>query len=213
MGTNDNRSRSSDKRSDAKRLRRGEPEDSASFGRARGMVEEEPTPEIDQLSSIQARYAGVSEQDLSRKRIYEELFFTNTMDPYTQLGSARTQRAEQQVKASKAYLQKMTSSKKNLMQIKFIPDAGGQINWISDLDTAFGAINKCAPSLQSETMGGRKAAGGRNKNIKRPSERKKALPRTRSKAGQGSRRTGVIPEGSPNPVPRRCNAIMDDEIS
>ena len=75
------------------------------------MVKEEPRPEIDQLSSMKARYAGVSEQDVSRKHIYEELFFANSMDPFTQLGSARTQWAEQQVKATKSYLQKMTSSK------------------------------------------------------------------------------------------------------
>ena len=34
------------------------------------------------------------------------------MNPYAQIGSARTQWAEQQVKAGKAYLQKMTSIKK-----------------------------------------------------------------------------------------------------
>ena len=62
------------------------------------------------------------------------------MDPYTQLGYARLQWGEQQLKASKAYLQKMTSGEKNLMQITFIPD----------LDSAFTVLNKCAASLQIE---------------------------------------------------------------
>ena len=73
------------------------------------------------------------------------------MGPFAALGSARTQWAEQQqVKESKAYLQKMTSTTKNLMQITFIPDAGGQINWIAGIGDAFTSINKCAASLQSD---------------------------------------------------------------
>ena len=60
------------------------------------------------------------------------------MNPYTTKGSARTQWGEQQVKASKNYLGKMTNTSRNLMQISFIPDAGGQINWVNDLEAAFG---------------------------------------------------------------------------
>ena len=44
----------------------------------------------------------------------------------------------------------MTSTKKNLMRITFIPDAGGKINWIAVLGDAFTIINKCAASIQSE---------------------------------------------------------------
>ena len=72
------------------------------------------------------------------------------MGPYTQHGAARSQWAEQQVKASKNYLKKMTSTTRNLMQISFIADAGGQINWVSDLDAVFVAINKSTTSLQKE---------------------------------------------------------------
>ena len=71
------------------------------------------------------------------------------MGPYASLGSARTQWAEQQVKEIKVYLQKTTPTK-NIMQITFIPDAGGEINWIADLDDASTIINKCAASLRSE---------------------------------------------------------------
>ena len=59
------------------------------------------------------------------------------MGPYASQGSARTQRGEQQVKASENYLKKMTATSRNLMQISFIPDDGGQINWINDLDAVF----------------------------------------------------------------------------
>ena len=72
------------------------------------------------------------------------------MGPYTSQCAARTQWAEQQVKASKNYLKKMTSTTRNLMQISFIQDAGGQINWVADLDAVFVSINKCVNSLQNE---------------------------------------------------------------
>ena len=142
---NTNRSRNS-----AKRCRDDEPEDVCSNGRPRFMVKEEPPSDGDQFATMKARYAGVTEQDIARKHIYEELFFSNSMDPFTQLGAARTQWAEQQVRATKTYLQKMTSSKKPLTQRSFIPDAGGQINWISDLDAVFTAINRSVTSLQNE---------------------------------------------------------------
>ena len=72
------------------------------------------------------------------------------MDPYTQHGAARTQWAEQQVKASKNYLKKMTGATKNLMQRSFINDAGGQLNWINDLDAVFATISKLITSLQND---------------------------------------------------------------
>ena len=72
------------------------------------------------------------------------------MDPYTQHGAARTQWAEQQVKASKNYLKKMTGATKNLTQLSFIQDDGGQINWINDLDAVFVTINKLITSLQND---------------------------------------------------------------
>ena len=147
---NSNRPRHSDSQSAVKKPRFDGMDDSATHGLARRQVKEEPVSEIDNPLSLKASYSGITEQDLSCKHIYEELFFTPAMGPFTQVGSARTQWAEQQVKARKTYLQKMTSSKKNLMQITSIPDAGGQINWISDVDTAFSSINKNATSLQSE---------------------------------------------------------------
>ena len=36
------------------------------------------------------------------------------------------------------------------MQISFIQDAGGQINWVADLDAVFVNVNKCVNSLQNE---------------------------------------------------------------
>ena len=72
------------------------------------------------------------------------------MDPYTQQGAARAQWAEQQVKASKTYMKKMTATTRNLMQISFIQDAGGQINWANDLEAVFVCIDKSINSLQSE---------------------------------------------------------------
>ena len=72
------------------------------------------------------------------------------MDPYSQKGAARTQWAEQQVKASKNYLKKMTATTRSLMQLSFIQDAGGQINWVNDLDAVFACVNKSINSLQSE---------------------------------------------------------------
>ena len=71
------------------------------------------------------------------------------MDPYSPQGAARSQWAEQQVKASKNYLKKMTSTTRNLMQISFIADAGVQINWVGDLDAALVCINKSISSLQN----------------------------------------------------------------
>ena len=85
----------------------------------------------------------------SRKYIYTELFHTNSMGPYTQQGAARTQWEEQQAKSPKNYLKKMTSATKNLMQISFIRDAGGQINWVGDLDAVFVCINRSINPLQS----------------------------------------------------------------
>ena len=44
----------------------------------------------------------------------------------------------------------MTSTARNLMQISFIADDGGQINRVNDLDAVFAAINKSTTSLQKE---------------------------------------------------------------
>ena len=72
------------------------------------------------------------------------------MDPYAQQGAARTQWAEQHVKASKNYLKKMTSDTRNIMQISSTRDAGGQINGVSDLDAVFVYINKSVNSTHRE---------------------------------------------------------------
>ena len=34
------------------------------------------------------------------------------------------------------------------MQISFLPDAGGQLNWLSELEQVFVTVNKAASSLQ-----------------------------------------------------------------
>ena len=78
------------------------------------------------------------------------------MGPIASIGSARTQWGEQKVKAIKVYLQKMTPTKKNIMQITFIPESGGKINWIAFIDAEFTTINKCAAPPQSEKRGAEK---------------------------------------------------------
>ena len=54
------------------------------------------------------------------------------------------------LKAPRNYLNTMTSTRKNLKQITFMADAGGQINWLADLEAAFTTINKSAPTLKNE---------------------------------------------------------------
>ena len=56
------------------------------------------------MSKMRDLYRMVTERESSGKSYFDELFFTDAMDLYTEEGFHRLQRGEQQVKASKNYL-------------------------------------------------------------------------------------------------------------
>ena len=129
-------------------------------------IEEEPVNVDDELLNIKDMYRRLTDADIAGGNIYDELFFTHNMDPFTTTGTRRLQWGEQQVMASHNYLNTMTSTKKNMKQITFTQDAGGQLSWIADLGVAFTTINKAASPLQSEKWDAKRQLSDATKILK-----------------------------------------------
>ena len=90
------------------------------------------------LNKMKQLYQDVTDDDVDSIQIYEKLFFTESMNPYTRGGTAKLLLADAKVKASISYHDSKTSTRKNTKQISNASTATGKEAF---LDLAFWPFN------------------------------------------------------------------------
>ena len=90
------------------------------------------------LNKMKQLYQDVTDDDVDSIQIYEKLFFTESMNPYTSSGADKLLLADAKVKASITYHDSKTSIKKNMKQISNASASTGQGAF---LDLAFWHLN------------------------------------------------------------------------
>ena len=94
-------------------------------------------------------YQQFSDGDIPCKHIYQEIFETENLNPYTNEGCEKLQWAIHQVKAASGYLESKTSAKKNLKQLAGIRDASGLAKWLSSFLLSIQACEKTSSALRT----------------------------------------------------------------
>ena len=95
-------------------------------------------------------YRQFTDGQIPCKHIYEDIFFTEEYDPYTEEGYAKLQWANHQVNAANNFLEARTSTKKSLKQLGPMKNASATTDWLSTLSTAVQACEKASNTLRSE---------------------------------------------------------------
>ena len=98
--------------------------------------------EASELNRYRNCFRDITEDDINCKHIYESLFFTESLTPYTKSGAKKIQWNEQQTKGTANYLNAQNSNKKNSYQLGNVQDTGGQVNMLNDLSAALRVMAK-----------------------------------------------------------------------